>query len=371
MAVTEKQRRAMNREIAQEQAMINRRLEAEKYMQAEIEREAASRIPSVPTVANPMSADPRSANFIPTNQVGLLPRPPVTYTAEGSRMQTPPLSMPTAQALLGASTPVEQIGPAMQGIRIGNDQGDANRSKEEQLGFMDKIFSNPMLQRLMERSLYSQPTFGGNFISEQASGERGLRSVEAQSAERQNKLNIAANKLQATSAEKQLDRENKIAAAKAGKVGIKMSSLKPIADQYNKNSQARALLSQIKSLVPGDAVGGIPAKFNNFINGFGAAFGLNPDITQSQKINAVRANLIRLAELNKGRMNKNDYEVMNTAFNKAGELTTTPSRLLEAISNMDEELVNSMQVNSVLLRSGGVDPIQFKQLSVSNRTKAN
>ena len=259
----------------------------------------------------------------------------------------------------------------MQGIRIGNDQGDANRSKEEQLGFMDKIFSNPMLQRLMERSLYSQPTFGGNFISEQASGERGLRSMEAQSAERQNKLNIAANKLQATSAEKKLDRENKIAAAKAGKVGIKMSSLKPIADQYNKNSQARALLSQIKSLVPGDAVGGIPAKFNNFINGFGAAFGLNPDITQSQKINAVRANLIRLAELNKGRMNKNDYEVMNTAFNKAGELTTTPSRLLEAISNMDEELVNSMQVNSVLLRSGGVDPIQFKQLSVSNRTKAN
>ena len=307
-----------------------------------------------------------------TPQGGLLYEGNAQYNPNATISDTPvsiPMRNPQALqqgALLGPTT--EKLPP---GYDAGVKQGDANRSKEEQLGFMDKIFGNPMLQRMMERSLYSQPTFGGNFISEQASGERGLRSMEAQSAERQNKLNIAANKLQATSAEKQLDRENKIAAAKAGKVGIKMSSLKPIADQYNKNSQARALLSQIKSLVPGDAVGGIPAKFNNFINGFGAAFGLNPDITQSQKINAVRANLIRLAELNKGRMNKNDYEVMNTAFNKAGELTTTPSRLLEAISNMDEELVNSMQVNSVLLRSGGVDPIQFKQLSVSNRTKAN
>ncbi len=49
MAVTEKQRRAMNREIAQEQAMINRRLEAEKYMQAEIEKKLRSVILMFPS----------------------------------------------------------------------------------------------------------------------------------------------------------------------------------------------------------------------------------------------------------------------------------------------------------------------------------
>ena len=330
MAVTEKQRRAMNREIAQEQAMINRRLESEKYMQAEIEREAASRIPSVPTVANPMSADPRSANFIPTNQVGLLPRPPVTYTAEGSRMQTPPLSMPTAQALLGPTT--EKLPP---GYDAGVKQGDANRSKEEQLGFMDKIFSNPMLQRMMERSLYSQPTFGGNFISEQASGERGLRSVEAQSAELAQKKAIENNKIQATL---------RAAELKAGK-GVKPdSTLANISKEYFKAKQGIDVATQIENLLPTGDVGGIAAVGENLLNAIMTSLGGNPDSSTSEKVLLFRGRLYETFSTGK-EMSQGDKDIIEIIAPESGKWTVSNAKMKEALRSLKESYRNKAQFN--------------------------
>ena len=351
MAVTEKQRRAMNREIAQEQAMINRRLEAEKYMQAEIEKEAASRIPSVPTVNNPMSADPRSANFIPTNQIGLLPRPPVTYTAEGSRMQTPPLSMPTAQALLGASTPVKQIGPAMQGIRIGNDQGDANRSKEEQLGFMDKIFDNPMLQRMMERSLYSQPTFGGNFISEQASGERGLRSMEAQSAELAQKKAMENNKIQATL---------RAAELKAGK-GVKPDgTLATLTRSYYKSSQGVDLLTQMKNLTTEGAAGGPLAVSENALNAILTSFGGNPEESTAAKLGVLRAQLMDSFTFTGKDISEADKKIIDELLPPTGGLTLSKKQFTFALNKLLAKLSNEKTFAGNSIRTDyGRNPDQY------------
>lgn len=51
--------------------------------------------------------------------------------------------------------------------------------------------------RMMDRSLYSTPTFGGNFITEQASGEVALRGMESAAAEKQQKAALEAAKIQA------------------------------------------------------------------------------------------------------------------------------------------------------------------------------
>ena len=239
------------------------------------------------------------------------------------------------------------------GINKGAEIRGKVNAQNEQLGFMDKIFNNPLLQRMMERSLYAVPTMGGNFVSEQASGERGLRSMEAQEAEREITRREAMAKLK-----------------DKNKINVRMSSLKKITDEYNKSSQARVLLSKIKGILPGDAVGGVAAKTTNFIASLGAAFGANPAMTSSQKINLIRSNLIQLSNLNKSKMTTNDYKVLQTAFTEAGEFTTTPNKLMESIKSFEEQLVNNMQVNAEILRRAGIDPSPYKQLAVSSRTKS-
>ena len=253
------------------------------------------------------------------------------------------------------ATAFEKKYPNLKGYGINKGaeiRGKVN-AQNEQLGFMDKIFNNPLLQRMMERSLYAVPTMGGNFVSEQASGERGLRSMEAQEAEREITRREAMAKLK-----------------DKNKINVRMSSLKKITDEYNKSSQARVLLSKIKGILPGDAVGGVAAKTTNFISSLGAAFGANPAMTSSQKINLIRSNLIQLSNLNKSKMTTNDYKVLQTAFTEAGEFTTTPNKLMESIKSFEEQLVNNMQVNAEILRRAGIDPSPYKQLAVSSRTKS-
>ena len=262
---------------------------------------------------------------------------------------------------------------AEEAVADGNAQGDANRSKEEQLSFMDKIFNNPMLQRLMERSLYSQPTFGGNFISEQASGERGLRSMEAQSAERQNKLNIAANKLQATTTEKKLDRESVLEAAriKAGNVSKgRIGSVEKIATNYNKARQTQQLLSQLKNLTPDGAIGGIIGKGASFFTNIAAAFNLNPESTTSEKINDIRATLLNLSRSETGKQLKSDADLLATAFDVTGKLTTTPNKFIAAIKRLYEVQSNKVQVQSQILKEYGVDPRPYDSLRVVRKTKS-
>jgi hypothetical protein len=69
-------------------------------------------------------------------------------------------------------------------------------------------------------------------------------------------------------------------------------------------------------------------------------------------------------------MTTNDYKVLQTAFTEAGEFTTTPNKLMESIKSFEEQLVNNMQVNAEILRRAGIDPLPYKQLAVSSRTKS-
>ena len=353
-------------EMAQEQAMINARISREKenkeYMQLQMMQEAAARVP--------------------TTQVGLLSRPPVTYTAEGIPMQTPPLSMPPSaptqnnsttiggfpvdqsdilaladparraailaeqgnqsrtMSLLGGpaagtATPNKSTGPAMEGVRIGNNQGDANRSKEEQLGFMDKIFSNPMLQRLMERSLYSQPTFGGNFISEQASGERGLRSVEAQSAELAQKKAMENNKIQATL---------RAAELKAGK-GVKPdSTLANISKEYFKANQGIDVATQIENLLPTGDVGGFAAVGENVLNAIMTSLGGNPDSSTSEKVLLFRGRLYETFSTGK-EMSQGDKDIIEIIAPESGKWTVSNAKMKEALRSLKESYRNKSQFN--------------------------
>jgi hypothetical protein len=325
---------------------------------------------------NSMS-DEAKAEWFRTNKV-VPNRTPVPNVHTGPNGATVPpgpnkATVPnvSGNGLLNQAT--KPLSIAEEAIAAGDAKGDANRSKEEQLSFMDKIFNNPMLQRMMERSLYSQPTFGGNFISEQASGERGLRSMEAQSAERQNKLNIAANKLQATTTEKKLDRESVLEAAriKAGNVSKgRIGSVEKIATNYNKARQTQQLLSQLKNLTPDGAIGGIIGKGASFFTNIAAAFNLNPESTTSEKINDIRATLLNLSRSETGKQLKSDADLLATAFDVTGKLTTTPNKFIAAIKRLYEVQSNKVQVQSQILKEYGVDPRPYDSLRVVRKTKS-
>ena len=390
-------------EIAKEQAMINARISREKdnkaYMKLQMMQEAAARVP--------------------TTQVGLLSRPPVTYTAEGIPMQTPPLNRPPSAPIqnnsttirdfpvdnqnnsitiggfpvdnsdlddpdnvtkaelpytvknpylvaqgnqsrtmsllggpvAGTATPKKSTGPAMEGFRIGNDQGDAIRSKEEQLGFMDKIFSNPMLQRLMERSLYSQPTFGGNFISEQASGERGLRSMEAQSAELAQKKAMENNKIQATL---------RAAELKAGK-GVKPDgTLATLTRSYFKSSQGVDLLTQMKNLTTEGAAGGPLAVSENALNAIFTSFGGNPEESTAAKLGVLRAQLMDSFTFTGKDISEADKKIIDELLPPTGGLTLSKKQFTFALNKLLAKLSNEKTFSGNSIRTDyGRNPDQY------------
>lgn len=80
--------------------------------------------------------------------------------------------------------PVQPQSPAEAGIQKGSMAG----------------LLGGAIGRMMDRSLYSTPTFGGNFISEQASGERELRRQESAAAQKQQENALKAAKIAADSA---------------------------------------------------------------------------------------------------------------------------------------------------------------------------
>ena len=257
---------------------------------------------------------------------GLLYEGNARYNPNATISNTPvniPMRNPQALqqgALLGPTT--EKLPP---GYDAGVKQGDANRSKEEQLGFMDKIFSNPMLQRLMERSLYSQPTFGGNFISEQASGERGLRSMEAQSAELAQKKAMENNKIQATLREAEL------------KAGVQPKLTGEASTLYKTiygAEQRITTANSIKKLLAGPiATGGASAAKDGIVN-LAAAFGFNLGVTQGQSVDKLFNVLKRQMIASKvfGReTNKQEQEIVDKLLPSVGVFTNI-GQLLESLN---------------------------------------
>ena len=249
-------------------------------------------------------------------------------------------------ALLG---PIKETLPP--GVAAGNDQGNANRSKEEQLGFMDKIFGNPMLQRMMERSLYSQPTFGGNFISEQASGERGLRSMEAQSAELAQKKAMENNKIQATL---------RAAELKAGK-GVKPDgTLATLTRSYYKSSQGVDLLTQMKNLTTEGAAGGPLAVSENALNAILTSFGGNPEESTAAKLGVLRAQLMDSFTFTGKDISEADKKIIDELLPPTGGLTLSKKQFTFALNKLLAKLSNEKTFSGNSIRTDyGRNPDQY------------
>ena len=287
-----------------------------------------------------------------TPQGGLLYEGNAQYNPNATISDTPvsiPMRNPQALqqgALLGPTT--EKLPP---GYDAGVKQGDANRSKEEQLGFMDKIFGNPMLQRMMERSLYSQPTFGGNFISEQASGERGLRSMEAQSAELAQKKAMENNKIQATLEAAQL---------KAGK-GVKPDgTLATLTRSYYKSSQGVDLLTQMKNLTTEGAAGGPLAVSENALNAILTSFGGNPEESTAAKLGVLRAQLMDSFTFTGKDISEADKKIIDELLPPTGGLTLSKKQFTFALNKLLAKLSNEKTFAGNSIRTDyGRNPDQY------------
>ena len=87
-------------------------------------------------------------------------------------------------AMVQMNQPVQPQSPAEAGIQKGSMAG----------------LLGGAIGRMMDRSLYSTPTFGRNFIGEQASGEVALRGMESAAAQKQQENALKAAKIAADSA---------------------------------------------------------------------------------------------------------------------------------------------------------------------------
>ena len=220
-------------------------------------------------------------------------------------------------------------------------RGNVN-AQNEQLGFMDKIFNNPLLQRMMERSLYAVPTMGGNFVSEQASGERGLRSMEAQEAEREAKLK--AERLKAGDGRPKKDKQ--------------------MIEQINRYAKSKGgvdILNRMKSLTPG-GVGGVTVVAKQFIDDVGKIFELNPSLEPAARIQALRSLMYEQFSFVGREMSKSDKEIINKMIPEVGGVLLSNNEFLNSIAILKRKFEAEATISgSILRKEYGRDPNSYIQ----------
>lgn len=188
--------------------------------------------------------------------------------------------------------------------------------------------------RMMDRSLYSTPTFGGNFITEQASGEVALRGMESAAAEKQQKAALEAAKIQAD-------------LAKAGKVKPS-AEVSKIYDSIFSAQKGLETINEIKKQMSKAITTGGAAAGLNAINNIAAAFNINLGKTGSQSLQN------RVAELRKqliasrafGReANKDEQRIIRELIPDPG-IFTNIDQLEKAYANVASELQDKLKLES-------------------------
>lgn len=214
--------------------------------------------------------------------------------------------------------PVQPQSPAEAGIQKGSVAG----------------LLGGAIGRMMDRSLYSTPTFGGNFISEQASGEVALRGMESAAAQKQQEAALKAAKIEAD-------------LAKAGKVKPS-AEVSKIYDSIFSAQRGLETINKIKGIMSSAITTGGAAAGLNAINNIAAAFNINLGKTGSQSLQN------RVAELRKqliasrafGReANKDEQRIIRELIPDPGVFTNI-DQLEKAYANVASELENKLKLES-------------------------
>ena len=279
------------------------------------------------------------------NSVGT-PAEQAEFIKEYNRMAIP---APTA------ITPEEDLKnrPAYSGLLFGQQQADVQKEEGLMGGLASKIFNNPILQRLMQGSLYSRPNFQegfGGVVQRAAEGEVALRRGEDAQALAQAKVDAAK--------------------AKAGD-GIPTKD-KNMIEQINKFAKAKGGVDLIKKMinqVPG-SIGGPGVVAEDLFVNFTKIFNFNPDMTNSQKVNAIRLKLIDQFEFIGKDMSTADRELINRMLPEAGKLTMSAKEFVYSLNLLKERFENKATISGNILRKDyGRDPLGYIQTAPAPQTR--
>ena len=252
-----------------------------------------------------------------------------------------------------AITPEEDLKnrPAYSGLLFGQQQADVQKEEGLMGGLASKIFNNPILQRLMQGSLYSRPNFQegfGGVVQRAAEGEVALRRGEDAQALAQARVDAAK--------------------AKAGD-GIPTKD-KNMIEQINKFAKAKGGVDLIKKMinqVPG-SIGGPGVVAEDLFVNFTKIFNFNPDMTNSQKVNAIRLKLIDQFEFIGKDMSTADRELINRMLPEAGKLTMSAKEFVYSLNLLKERFENKATISGNILRKDyGRDPLGYIQTAPQNR----
>jgi len=190
------------------------------------------------------------------------------------------------------------------------------------------------INRMMDRALYSTPTFGGNFITEQAGGEVALRRMESAAAQKQQEDAFKAAKIEAE-------------LAKAGKVKPS-AEVSKIYDSIFSAQRGLETINKIKGIMSSAITTGGAAAGLDAINNIAAAFNINLGKTGSQSLQN------RVAELRKqliasrafGReANKDEQRIIKELIPDPGVFTNI-DQLEKAYANVASELQEKLKLES-------------------------
>lgn len=241
-----------------------------------------------------------------------------TYTGSDTPINVPQRPIPPMVQPVQMSQPVQPQSPAEAGIQKGGIAG----------------LLGGAITRMMDRALYSTPTFGGNFITEQAGGEVALRRMESAAAQKEQEAFLKAAKIQADSA-----KDNKVKpSAEVSKIYDSIFSAQKGLETINEIKKQMS-----KAITTGGAAAGL-----NAINNIAAAFNINLGKTGSQSLQN------RVAELRKqliasrafGReANKDEQRIIRELIPDPG-IFTNIDQLEKAYANVASELQDKLKLES-------------------------
>lgn len=275
-----------------------------------------------------MANDPfkriQSSSTMANRRGQVMGRRPLSMSLLGGNVQLP--DMVVAQRPVPAMV---QMNQPVQPPLLPQSPAEAGIQKGSLAGLLGGAIG-----RMMDRSLYSTPTFGGNFITEQASGEVALRGMESAAAQKQQEAALEAAKIQAE-------------LAKAGKVKPS-AEVSKIYDSIFSAQRGLETINKIKGIMSSAITTGGAAAGLNAINNIAAAFNINLGKTGSQSLQN------RVAELRKqliasrafGReANKDEQRIIRELIPDPG-IFTNIDQLEKAYANVASELQDKLKLES-------------------------
>jgi len=197
--------------------------------------------------------------------------------------------------------------------------------------------------RMMDRALYSTPTIGGNFITEQAGGEVALRRMESAAAQKQQEDSLKRAKIEAE-------------LAKAGKISLD-STQTDLVLSIAEGQKVLDTIQDAKKLIARTKLTGAGPQALQVAKSVLTAMGIDPGYSDMQaykdKVGEIQASIAKSKIFGRD-LNKFDQQVLAKLVTDPG-LFKPDSALLAQLNNLIKRTEADIGVKRRLLQVQGID----------------